>query len=76
MPRYTIVISSSKDPRKRRSTWAWKPTLFEAERYAVRWLEVARLTSMGPTGFDCWTVARKVSPHAPAEILSRGGLSD
>jgi hypothetical protein len=76
MPRYSVSLRSSIPGQNVKSQYVYAATLSEAERFAERWLEVVRLTAFGPTAWDRWTVAKKLSPHRPPEIVSSGGLSD
>jgi hypothetical protein len=74
MPRYSITLRSSRDPRRKRVRRAHLETLFEAERHAQCWLEVVRLTSFGPGAYDSWSVSKPLGVRRRPEIIAHGGL--
>lgn len=76
MPRYSILLSSSNDPRRRRSFYAWASDLDAAKNIARGRLRVMREVAWDHNQWNRWTVSEKLSPHREPEVVASGGPED
>lgn len=74
MPRYSVRIFSTSNPRGGKSRYVYALDQHEAEGHARAWLNVVRHTQRAYAGLNRWTVSAKLSPHHAPEIVASGGI--
>lgn len=76
MPRYSLTLSSTTKPRKRRSSYIWADSLYHAEMIARQRLRVAREYLYDRKDWNRWTVSASRMPGGAPQVLATGGPED
>lgn len=76
MPRYSVILTSTTDPRAKVARYVWADDLDAAKDWARNRLGVIRQVAHDRSKWDRWTVKAKLSPHREPETVASGGPED